>query len=86
MSSGASSTSKGCCKGICMVVSEMGNNSVIGQLTLTQLDVYDGPVKITGKLSGLYPPGKHGISICVNGNLSNGATSCGPIFNPCGTY
>ncbi|EEC44657.1 predicted protein, partial [Phaeodactylum tricornutum CCAP 1055/1] len=53
-----------------------------GCLTLTQADI-NQPVKISGSLSGL-AAGKHGISVCVSGDLSQGASSCGPIFNPFG--
>lgn len=73
------------CKAVCVMVSETGNNSVIGTLTLVQVDLIKGPVRITGQLQGLLP-GKHGISVCVAGNLSSGASTCGPIFNPFGTF
>ena len=68
------------CKAVCVVVSETGNN-VLGHLTLTQSD---DQVHITGTLSGL-TPGKHGLSVCVSGDLSQGAASCGVVFNPFGT-
>jgi Cu/Zn superoxide dismutase len=70
------------CKAMCVVVSETGNNQVLGHVLLTQADTTH-PVKVTGVLTGL-APGKHGISICVSGDLSQGAVSCGPIFNPFG--
>lgn len=70
------------CKAVCVVVSENGNN-VLGPLTMSQSDL-TAPVKITGTLTGL-TPGKHGLSICSSGDLSKGAASCGPIFNPFGT-
>lgn len=74
------------CKAVCVVVSETGNNSVVGQLSFIQADLMNkGPVKITGTINHLLP-GKHGMSICVAGNLTNGSTSCGPIFNPFGTF
>jgi Cu/Zn superoxide dismutase len=85
MSSSAGSGGGGAaCKAVCVMVSETGSNAVIGQLTLTQVDLVKGPVRITGQVSGLLP-GKHGMSVCVSGNLTNGASSCGPIFNPFGT-
>lgn len=65
-----------------MVVSEIGNNAVLGHLVLSQTDA-SSPTVIQGSLSGLMP-GKHGISICVSGDLSRGASTCGPIFNPFG--
>lgn len=51
-------------------------------MTLVQASE-DGPTVISGELKGL-APGKHGISINVYGDLSDGATSCGDIFNPFG--
>ncbi|GAX23877.1 superoxide dismutase, Cu-Zn family [Fistulifera solaris] len=65
------------CKAICVVYS---NNSIVGTLTLTSSE---GSTSIHGTLSGL-TPGKHGLSICVAGDLSQGGNSCGPIFNPFG--
>jgi hypothetical protein len=77
-------SSSNSCKAVCTIVSETGSNVVIGQLTLQQVDIINkGHVKITGQISNLMP-GKHGISVCVAGNLTNGASSCGPIFNPFG--
>jgi len=73
----------GVCKAVCVVVSDAGNNNALGSLTLTQPDIAH-PTKIEGKLQGL-TPGKHGLSVCVSGDLSSGASSCGPIFNPFGT-
>jgi Cu-Zn family superoxide dismutase len=43
----------------------------------------DSPTIISGEVKGL-APGKHGISINVYGDLSDGASSCGPIFDPFG--
>lgn len=54
----------------------------MGVLHLSQASE-DGPTTITGKLKGL-TPGKHGIHVCTYGDLSEGASSCGPIFNPFG--
>jgi hypothetical protein len=76
-------TSGAACKAVCVLMSDSGNN-VLGYLTITQADV-NQPVKITGNLTGL-TPGKHGISVCVSGDVSLGASSCGAIFNPFGTY
>ena len=53
-----------------------------GILTLSQASE-DAPTVISGELKGL-ASGKHGISINVYGDLSDGATSCGEIFNPFG--
>lgn len=68
-------------KAICLLVSETGNN-VLGHLTLEQADLTQSST-IKGTLTGL-SPGKHGISVCVAGDLSKGAASCGAIFNPFG--
>lgn len=51
-----------------------------GFLTLVQASE-DSPVVITGEIKGL-SVGKHGISINTYGDLSDGAQSCGPMFNP----
>lgn len=59
------------------------SNQVLGSLKLTQ-QLPDGPVRIQGTLQHLQP-GKHGLCICTAGDLSQGAASCGPIFNPFGT-
>lgn len=71
------------CKATCTIVSDSGNN-VWGHLALTQTDSGSN-VQIEGTLSGL-TPGKHGISVCVSGDLSQGSASCGPVFNPFGMY
>jgi hypothetical protein len=76
-------TSGAACKAVCVLMSDSGNN-VLGYLTIAQPDV-NQPVKITGNLTGL-TPGKHGISVCVSGDASLGASTCGAIFNPFGTY
>ena len=69
-------------KCVCSLSSESGS-SVSGILRLSQASE-DGPTTIEGELRGL-SPGKHGITVNVFGDLSDGATSCGPIFNPFGT-
>jgi Cu/Zn superoxide dismutase len=71
----------GSCKAVCQIANS-NNNNVLGYLTLTQTD---GVLKIQGSVSGL-TPGKHGLSVCVAGDLTEGAASCGVIFNPFGTY
>ena len=43
----------------------------------------DAPTSISGEIKGL-APGKHGLSINVYGNLSQGFTSLGSHFNPFG--
>jgi Cu-Zn family superoxide dismutase len=56
------------------------NNNVVGNLSLTQSG---DKTSIEGTLNGL-TPGKHGICVCVSGDLSNGPAGCGPVFNPFG--
>ena len=72
----------GTCKAICQIASS-NNNNVLGYLTLTQQG--DGVTTITGTLSGL-TAGKHGLSVNTAGDLSEGAKSCGVIFNPFGEF
>eukprot|EP00586_Coscinodiscus_wailesii_P000876 CAMPEP_0172489328 /NCGR_PEP_ID=MMETSP1066-20121228/19232_1 /TAXON_ID=671091 /ORGANISM="Coscinodiscus wailesii, Strain CCMP2513" /LENGTH=154 /DNA_ID=CAMNT_0013257091 /DNA_START=106 /DNA_END=570 /DNA_ORIENTATION=+ len=67
-------------KSICVLSGE--NGAVSGILRLSQLSE-DAPTIIQGDIKGL-APGKHAISIHVFGNLSDGPTSCGAIFNPFG--
>jgi superoxide dismutase, Cu-Zn family len=66
---------------VCLFQSESGS-SVHGILTLSQASD-DSPTIITGEIKGL-SPGKHGLSIHVYGDLSDGTTTCGEIFNPFG--
>lgn len=71
------------CKATCVLLSASGSTTILGTLTLTQQRI-DSPVAIQGTVSGLTPNAKHGWSVCVSGDLSQGASSCGPIFNPFG--
>jgi hypothetical protein len=72
------------CKASCLILSQLSaSHQVLGTLQLVQLP--NGTVRITGTLQHLQPNTIHGISVCQAGDLSNGATSCGPIFNPFGT-
>jgi hypothetical protein len=67
---------------VCVLQAE-GSSGVSGSLKLSQ-NTEDGPTTIEGQIRGLTPGQKHGISVCVFGDLSNGGTSCGPSFNPFG--
>ena len=60
-----------------------GNSGVSGALKLTQSSE-NGPTTFEGTIRGLTPGQKHGIALCVYGDLSDGGTSCGPTFNPFG--
>ena len=68
-------------KCVCSLTNESGS-PVSGVLKLSQSSE-DGATTIEGELKGL-SPGKHGITINVYGDLSEGAASCGDIFNPFG--
>mmetsp|Transcript_5903 Transcript_5903/g.9816 ORF Transcript_5903/g.9816 Transcript_5903/m.9816 type:complete len:163 (-) Transcript_5903:128-616(-) len=68
-------------KCMCSLQSESGS-SVTGMLTLSQVSD-KSPVIIAGTVKGL-APGKHGIALHAWGDLSDGATSCGPIYDPFG--
>ena len=68
--------------GVCVFAPE-GNSGVSGSLTLSQSSE-DRPTTIEGTFKGLTPGQKHGIAVCTYGDVRDGATSCGPIFNPFG--
>ncbi|XP_057805987.1 superoxide dismutase [Cu-Zn] 1-like isoform X1 [Salvia miltiorrhiza] len=42
----------------------------------------DGPTNVTGNISGLKPPGLHGLHVHALGDTTNGCMSTGPHFNP----
>ena len=66
----------------CNLIGETG--SISGSLRLSQVSE-DAPTTIEGEIRGL-SAGKHGISVNVYGDLTGGATACGPIFNPKGEW
>lgn len=66
----------------CCSLSNESGSGVSGVLRLSQVSE-DGPTTIEGEIKGL-SSGKHGITINTFGDLSEGATSCGEIFNPFG--
>ena len=59
-----------------------GESGVAGILRLAQSSS-DAPTTIQGDVRGL-TPGKHGITVNVSGDLTEGAASTGDIFNPFG--
>jgi superoxide dismutase, Cu-Zn family len=63
----------------CSLSAEAGS-AVTGMLTLVQASD-DSPTVITGEIRGL-SPGKHGVTVNTYGDVSDGAQSCGPTFNP----
>ena len=67
---------------VCVLQSE-GSVGVTGTLKLSQA-TDDGPTRIEGLVRGLTPGQKHGISVCIYGDISDGGNSCGPVFNPFG--
>lgn len=62
-----------------------GNSGVSGALKLTQ-NSEAGATVLEGTIRGLTPGQKHGIALCVYGDLSDGGASCGAIFNPFGEF
>eukprot|EP00539_Tryblionella_compressa_P020734 CAMPEP_0178882228 /NCGR_PEP_ID=MMETSP0747-20121128/13407_1 /TAXON_ID=913974 /ORGANISM="Nitzschia punctata, Strain CCMP561" /LENGTH=153 /DNA_ID=CAMNT_0020550219 /DNA_START=37 /DNA_END=494 /DNA_ORIENTATION=- len=67
---------------VCVFAPE-GNSGVSGALKLSQSQE-DGATTIEGQIRGLTPSQRHGISICTYGDVTDGATACGGIFNPFG--
>ena len=61
-----------------------GESGVAGVLRLSQ-SAAGAPTTIQGEVRGL-TPGKHGITVNVSGDLSEGAASTGDIFNPFGAF
>ena len=61
-----------------------GESGVAGVLRLSQ-SAAGAPTTIQGDVRGL-TPGKHGITVNVSGDLSEGAASTGDIFNPFGAF
>ena len=61
-----------------------GESGVTGILRLAQ-SAASAPTTIQGEIRGL-TPGKHGITVNVSGDLTEGAASTGDIFNPFGAF
>lgn len=68
---------------VCVLQAE-GSSGASGALKLSQANE-GAPTTIEGTIKGLTAGQKHGIALCVYGDLSDGGTSCGPSFNPFGT-
>lgn len=69
---------------VCVLYAE-GNSGVSGSITMSQTQE-DGPTVIEGTIRGLTPGQRHGISVCAYGDVRDGSTSTGTIFNPFGMY
>jgi hypothetical protein len=67
---------------VCVFQAE-GNSGVSGALKLSQSSE-DAATTVEGQIRGLTPGQKHGIAVCVFGDMTDGGTSCGPSFNPFG--
>lgn len=57
------------------------DQNVMGTLKISQ-SVTNGPVSITGSISGLKKEGIHGFHVHAKGDISEGCKSAGPHFNP----
>ena len=64
-------------KAVCVLKSEKVN----GVVKFSQEG--DGPVKVSGEISGL-APGQHGFHVHQFGDNTDGCTSAGPHYNPDG--
>ncbi|KAK1169594.1 superoxide dismutase [Cu-Zn] [Acipenser oxyrinchus oxyrinchus] len=65
-------------KAVCVL---KGTGDVCGTVHFVQED--NGPVKLTGQITGL-TPGEHGFHVHAFGDNTNGCVSAGPHFNPHG--
>ncbi|XP_039600843.1 superoxide dismutase [Cu-Zn] [Polypterus senegalus] len=63
-------------KAVCVL---KGATEVSGTVFFTQEE--NGPVKVTGKITGLCP-GDHGFHVHEFGDNTNGCVSAGPHYNP----
>ncbi|KAK1168089.1 superoxide dismutase [Cu-Zn] [Acipenser oxyrinchus oxyrinchus] len=63
-------------KAVCVL---KGTGDVCGTVHFVQEK--NGPVKITGQITGL-TPGEHGFHVHAFGDNTNGCVSAGPHFNP----
>ncbi|XP_062342337.1 superoxide dismutase [Cu-Zn] [Osmerus eperlanus] len=64
-------------KAVCVL---KGTGEVTGTVFFEQ-EGDNGPVKLTGEISGL-TPGEHGFHVHAFGDNTNGCISAGPHFNP----
>ncbi|XP_041128375.1 superoxide dismutase [Cu-Zn]-like isoform X2 [Polyodon spathula] len=63
-------------KAVCVL---KGSGDVCGTVHFVQEE--NGPVKLTGQITGL-TPGEHGFHVHAFGDNTNGCVSAGPHFNP----
>ncbi|XP_041114649.1 superoxide dismutase [Cu-Zn]-like [Polyodon spathula] len=63
-------------KAVCVL---KGAGDVCGTVHFVQEE--NGPVKLTGQITGL-TPGEHGFHVHAFGDNTNGCVSAGPHFNP----
>jgi len=66
-------------KAVCVL---RGDGDVTGTVNFTQ-EGGKGPTTVSGELKGL-APGQHGFHVHEFGDNTNGCTSAGGHFNPCG--
>lgn len=60
---------------------ELKDQNISGTLKLVQ-SAANGPVVITGNISGLNKDGIHGFHVHAKGDITGGCKSAGPHFNP----
>mmetsp|Transcript_30592 Transcript_30592/g.72164 ORF Transcript_30592/g.72164 Transcript_30592/m.72164 type:complete len:163 (-) Transcript_30592:244-732(-) len=67
---------------VCVFYPE-GSSGVSGSITMSQTQE-DGLTVVEGTVRGLAPGQRHGIAVCAYGDVRDGSSSTGDIFNPFG--